>query len=80
MAAERARNRQTALLSRSLIDRELIVSEARACEQELSEVEVKMFQLKGEIKNKEARIAQLEGKSCLLHQLCPRSKEMNWHN
>ncbi|KAM7534030.1 hypothetical protein Aperf_G00000117521 [Anoplocephala perfoliata] len=60
VAAERARSRQTALLSQSLIDREVIVSEARACEQELSEVEIKMLQLKGEIQNKEARIAQLE--------------------
>lgn len=63
ITSEKARSRQSALLSRSLVDREVIASEARACERELSEVEVKIHHLTAEILTRESRIVQLEGAS-----------------
>ncbi|EUB55141.1 hypothetical protein EGR_10001 [Echinococcus granulosus] len=60
ITSEKARSRQSALLSRSLVDREVIASEARACERELSEVEAKIHHLTAEILTRESRIVQLE--------------------
>ncbi|VDK22974.1 unnamed protein product [Taenia asiatica] len=60
IASEKARSRQSTLLSRSLVDREVIASEARACERELSEVEAKIHHLTAEILTRESRIVQLE--------------------
>ncbi|KAL5105020.1 hypothetical protein TcWFU_009200 [Taenia crassiceps] len=60
ITSEKARSRQSALLSSSLVDREVIASEARACERELSEVEAKIHHLTAEILTRESRIVQLE--------------------
>ncbi|VDM16974.1 unnamed protein product [Hydatigera taeniaeformis] len=72
ITSERACSRQSALLSRSLVDREVIASEARACEQELSEVEDKIHHLTAEILTRESRIIQLEGCAVPLDEMTGR--------
>ncbi|VDD82323.1 unnamed protein product [Mesocestoides corti] len=61
IASEKARSHQATLLSRTIVDKEVIQSEAKACEQELADVEEKIKELSQDIHAKETRIAELEG-------------------
>lgn len=61
-AAETDLNPQRGFMFYDLNDIETVVSEVKACERELSDVESKLLDLTEEIRNREAKIIDLEGK------------------
>lgn len=63
IASEKTRSYQAGLLSRAIVDKEVLASEVKACEQELAEVEIRIQELSVDIQSKEGKIVELTGRS-----------------